>query len=614
MRAAVNLKCSKLFMNKIFNNKYWWVWLAAAVTGINLLAIKFHKRLDLTSEKRYSLSAASKQVLKNLKEDVNIEVFLKGNFPAGFKRLTNSTREFLEECREYSGGRLQVIFKDPFDGLSDSAVYYLKDSMRNNYELTTFLVGDIQVKTGKEAKQVEILPGASVSTKQKTEVINFLKGVRAIGTKEEELAEMYNDIEATLEYKIISAINKVTTSKKPVIAYAVGNGQPGPPLAAEALTAVVGWPFLNPDAVPDTINNTYLFNTINIPETPFIPEKIDVLIIQKPQKAFTDGEKLKIDQYVMRGGNVFWLLDNMYTEFDSLMRSKEQSFIAFDKGLNLDDMLFKYGVRINQVVSQDMYCDKLPQLVGDANQQTVVDFPSFPILFGTDNGISKNLNGVRALFPQSIDTVKADGIKKTILLTTGTNSRTIGTPVKIDFSAMKYAPETKDFPLKHIPAAVLLEGKFSSFYKNRLLTNLKDSLDKYQREFLAEGVLPGKQIVVADGDVALNFMSPKNGIIPIGMTALSIFSRENSYQFANKDFFLNCIEYLSGNDKLIETRSKNFTLRLLDPAKKEAQEGKWKLLAVAVPVLLVLLAGFLFGWIRKRKYALRETENVKRET
>src|SRR6187431_3095254 len=225
-----------------------------------------------------------------------------------------------------------------------------------------------------------------------------------------------------------------------------------------------------------TLRSNYNTDTINIGEVPFISPQLDALVILKPTKPFSEADKLKIDQYVMHGGKVFWMIDVMYAEFDSLYKSN--GFIAFDRALNLDDLLFKYGARINQNLLQDMQSDQLGQMNGDPKnpQRRLVSWPFFPVLNGTDHPISKNLDGVRAIFPNTVDTVKAQGIKKTFLLKSSSNARVLSTPAKVDFEFLQIAPDAKFFTVRDTSVAVLLEGKFHSFYEGRISKSIADSL------------------------------------------------------------------------------------------------------------------------------------------
>lgn len=569
------------FFRKIGASKFWWLVLIIILAAINFLASVYHSRIDLTNEKRYTLSAATKTLLNNLDDEIQITVFLKGDFPAGFKKLAIAVEEFLQECQEQGRGKIIIDFTDPLKNLTDTAAGHFLDSMNYFYQLPAYTL-QAPGKVGDEQTQKLVLPGAVITYKDTSIAVNLLKGNKSYGTDKEQLAELYNDVEATLEYRFASAIQKITSTKKPLIGYAMGHGE--------------GWGYNIDDAVR-TLMKEYQFDTLNIKQEPFIPTEFDALVILKPTIPFTDADKLKIDQYVMRGGKLFWMIDNMYAEFDSLYQTG--GFLAYDRALNLEDLFFNYGVRINQNLLQDMQSDKLPQLSNNENvqQRRLVDWPFFPILNGTNHPISKNLDGVRSMFPNTLDTVKAAGIKKTFLLRSSSNARILEAPAKVDFEFLQIAPDIKQFTIKDTAVAVLLEGKFKSLYANRISKSDQDALAYYQVPFKANTDADNKMIVVADGDIATNQYSQINGPLPMGM---NLFTR---YTFSNKEFFTNSLEYLVNPSGILETRAKDFTLRLLDP--KKVKEGKtfWQLMNIALPVLLVILAGYLFQWIRERKYS-----------
>ena len=557
-----------------------WLGLFLAIVVINVLASYIHFRYDLTEEKRYSLSTQAKNILRNMDQPLQVEVFLKGDFPAGFRKLANSIEEFLLECKEYSGGNLQYKFIDPLQGLDETQAARVIDSVNNFFGIPAYTL-QAPSKVGDEQTQKLVLPGATIHYKDSTMGVNFLQGERFLGTDAEQLASLYNNIEASLEYKFVSSIQKITANEKPVVVYALGNGET--------------WGYNIDDAVRSLIKN-YTFDTINLKKVPFIPTQINALVILKPTQPFSDQEKLKIDQYVMNGGSVFWMIDNMYAEFDSLRQV--QGFIAFDRGLNLEDILFNYGVRINQVLLQDMQSDKLPQIsTNSAEQQRLVDWPFFPILNGTNHPVSKNLDGVRAMFPTTIDTVEAAGIKKTFLLRSSKNTRLLNAPAKIDFEFLQIAPDEKLFNQKEVPVAIVLEGKFRSLYTGRIPKSIADSFAAVNMPVRTTPVNDGKMIVVADGDIAMNQYSPTSGPLPMGT---NVFTR---YTYANKDFFTNCLEYLVNPSDILQTRSKQYSLRLLDPRKTEEKKTMWQLINIVLPILLIILFGLIYQQIRKRKYA-----------
>jgi len=618
-------------MKKIFASKFWWIFLLIFLFGINFLASVFHFRFDLTKEKRYTLSNATRSLLGHLEEPVSIDVFLKGEFPAGFKKLANSVQEFLQECKESSNGKLRFQFVDPFKSAGDSAerflkdtralimqdstaivrdtsgsfesqvrfailrspnantdkdivgqyTLYLMDSLRSSYNISPLTL-QAPTKVGEELVEKKVLPGALIHYGNTTAGVNLLQGQKSYGTTQEELAALYNDVEATLEYRFASVIQKLTTRQRPLVGYLLGNGE--------------GWGYNVNDVVQTLIRN-YGFDTVNIRKIPYIPSDFRALVILKPTIPFSDEDKFKIDQYVMRGGNLFWMVDNMYAEMDSL--TKAEGFIAYDRGLNLEDILFRYGVRLNQNLLQDMQSDKLPQMSNDPNnkQTRFIDWPFFPILNGSDHPISKNLDGVRAMFPNTLDTVKADGIKKTILLRSSVNARVLPAPARVDIEFFRTPPDIKQFSVRDTSVAALLEGKFKSLYAGRIPSSMADTLKSYGIPLKSAGDIDSKMIVVADGDIAVNGMSPQYGPMPMG------YNFYTNYTFANKEFFNNAMEYLVNPSTILSTRAKSFTLRLLNPRKIKEQKAMWQFINIALPVILIIFAAFIYQQSRKRKYA-----------
>lgn len=568
-------------MKKIISSRFWWLVLLVLLVGINLLASLFHSRFDLTKEKRYTLSKPTKNLLKKLDGPVTINVFLKGDFPAGFKKLANSVQEFLEEAKENSNGKLRFVFTDPLKNLDDSIAGRFIDSINYFFKIPGLTL-QAPAKVGDEIKQKIVLPGALIQYKDTTIGVNLLKGQKSYGTSPEQLAELYNDVESTLEYKFSSAIQKLTAKEKPIVVYALGNGELFGPNVNDAVRSLI---------------HDYNFDTLNVKSVPYIPSEINAVVILKPTIPFTDQDKLKLDQYVMRGGKLFWMVDNMYAEFDSLRNT--DGFIAYDRALNIEDILFRYGVRINQNLLQDMQSDKLGQISDDPNnrQTRLVDWPFFPILNGTDHPISKNLDGVRAVFPNTLDTVNVEGIKKTFLLRSSANARVLQAPAKVDFEFFQIAPDIKQFSIRDTTVAALLEGRFKSLYAGRIPKAFTDSMAAYNVPVRINCDNDNKMIVVADGDIATNQVSPQYGPMPMG------FNFYTNYTFANKEFFTNALEYLVNPSGILETRAKDYTLRLLNPKKVKEQKMIWQLVNIALPIILIIIIAFIYQQNRKRKYA-----------
>ena len=568
--------------NKILNNKLWWVWLGLLLIVVIFVASLSHYQIDLTKEKRFTLSASTKKVLQSLGEPVQIDVYLTGDLSAGFKKLSVASEELLTTFKEYGRGNLQFRFVRPGEGLPDSLRTQLYDSLLRmgirpfNNQVTT--------KEGEEKTERLIFPAAMVIYDNRKIPVDIMSGKSGM---DEETSLNYS--EALLEFKFADAIDKLTRKTIPIVAYAAGNGEPLPP------NATIKDLFVQ-------MSNNYTFGVIDLPTQRLDADTINALLIVKPQKTFSEAEKLKIDQYVMHGGRVIWFIDKLYAEMDSLLRA-QTDFVAFDKNLNLDDQLFKYGVRINGDLLQDLKCAKQPLVVGQMGGQPQIKrlpFPYFPLLSSPSaNVISKNLDDVLSIFPGTIDTVKAPGIEKTILLASDTNSRTLSTPALVSLQSIKREEDLRYFNKSYLPVAVLLQGKFTSLYANRFTDALKDTLQLFSHlPFAAASVREGKQIVVSDADIVTNAVSKTDGALPMGV------QEYENYQFANREFFLNAVNYLVNPNGVLESRNKDFTLRLLDKQKILTQKTMWQLINILLPILLVLLFGAVYQWQRKRAFGL----------
>lgn len=569
-----------MVVDTLLKKKFWWLWLIVLFIAITYLISLAHYRLDLTKEKRYSLSNSTKTLLKNLDGKVEVEVFLTGDLSAGFKKLSIASEELLNEFKEYGTTKFQYRFTRPGAGLPDSLRYQIYDSLARlgikpfNNQVTS--------KQGAETTERWIFPAAIVRYNASMQIpIDLMSGKS--GADEE---TTLNHSEALLEFKFADAINKLTRKQVPVVAYAAGNGEPLNPTVRDLF---------------ETMRTNYRFGVIDVNIGRLDADTIAALMIVKPSKPFTEIEKLKIDQYIMHGGNVIWFIDKLYAEMDSLLRVQTE-FIAFDKNLNLDDQLFKYGIRINNDLLQDLKSAKQPLVVGQLGGQPQIErlpFPYYPLVSSpSTNPIAKNLDDVITIFPSSIDTVKSPGIQKTVLLASDTNSRVISSPAMVSLQSVKTEDDLRTFTRSYVPVAVLLEGKFTSLYANRFTDDLRDSLQLFSAQpFASAGIKPGKQIIVSDADVVTNVVTQSQGPLPMGM------QQYENYQFANKDFLLNALDYMVNNNGLLETRSKDFTLRLLDLQKITEQKTIWQSINIGIPILLVLLFGWLYQLKRKRDFA-----------
>jgi gliding-associated putative ABC transporter substrate-binding component GldG len=563
-------------IRKAIRSRFGWVWVLLLLISANLALSFLPFRLDLTAERRYTLSEPVKEMLKGLDDGVSVTVLLDGDMPAGFRRLSGSAEDMLNAFRRAAPGAVSFRFERPGIGMDDSSRIILYDSLQRLGVNPTNVKA--QTKKGESAEETLVFPGAVVSYKGREAGVDFLQGVGSAGL------DALNRSEALMEYKLAEAIRKVSRDTVPMVGYLAGNGEP--------LDLRVY------DLIERTLRPNYGFRILPIDSVSSIPTVFRALCVVKPLVPFTETQKFKIDQYVMNGGRVVWMLDRLYAGLDSLERSEGQ-FIAFDLGLNLEDLLFKYGVRINTDLVQDLQNDGIPSVVGkvgDKPQIQVLPWPYHPLLRDpVGHPVTRNLDYVVSQFPHSIDTVKSPGIRKTILLTTSPNSRILQTPARVEWNSIRKEEDLREFNRGSVPVAVLLEGGFTSLYANRVSQSLSDSMAAAGRPFLPSASAPNRMAVVADGDLALNPVSQQDGPLSMGMNG---YTRQS---YANRDFLLNLLTYLTDDSGILEARGKDYTLRLLDPEKVEREKTFWQVFNIAAPILTVLLflAGFR-AWHRRR--------------
>lgn len=582
-------------MSRLLNYKYSWAILTALFIALVYTSSFFDYRIDLTAEKRFSINSSTKKLFNQVDDVVKVQVFLTGDLPADYKKLSLATKDFLEEMKQVSNNKIVVSFEKPGDDLKDDTTKgMLYDSLARLG--VVFERSEVSEKSNEKETNQLIIPAALVSYKDKRPIAVDLRSSKKVykqynvinDNPQEDVEATRNAAEALLEFKFANAIDKLTRTTVPVIAYTIGNGEP--------IDKTV-------NDLGESLRTEYKLGIFDLKAAYPDPSKINALLIVKPTTPFSDEDKLKLDQYVMNGGKIIWCIDKLHAELDSLMRSKSD-YVAYDRGLNIDDLLFKYGVRINGDLLQDLSCAKLPLVVGynpdKSPRMQRVPWPYYPLLSSTNNNpISKNLDKVLPIFPSSIDTVKAEGIHKTILLASDTNSRVLGSPALVSVNSVKTEEDFRSFTRSYVPVAVLLEGKFRSLFANRLTNVVTDSVEKATgKPYLSIGNLESKQIVMSDADMVTNAISETTG--PLSMGELPF----DSYRFANREFLLNCVDYLVSNNGIFQTRNKEFTLRLLDKKKVEAERTEWQFINIVAPIALLILIGMILQWIRKRKYAL----------
>jgi ABC-2 type transport system permease protein len=558
----VNLKSKKLGDLLLLAN------VLVAIVLINLLASVYFFRIDLTEEKRYSIKKPTKEILKSLDDDVYLEVYLEGDLNAGFKRFQKSIRETLEEFRIYSHNKVHYTFIDPAAAMSQKArSEFMAELSAKGIQPTNV----IDNKGGQRSEKI-IFPGAVISYGGFESGVMLLKGNKA-STPEEEINQSIEGI----EYELANAIYKLANADRKQIGFVTGHGE------LDSLE-VAGF--------NNALLEVYDVFKVDLSKKKDI-ENYDALIIAKPKTAFTQDDKYKLDQYIMRGGKVLFLLDKLEVTMDS---ASQQSYFAFPYDLNLDDQLFKYGVRINLDLIQDRTAGLYPVVTSETNGKPklqLMDWPFFPLInHYADHAITHNLDAVVTKFVSSMDTVKAVGIKKTFLLMTSQYSRMIGAPVNVSINELRKNVTQQDYTKSFMPIGYLLEGKFTSLFKNRFLP---EGVDK--NSFKSEGV-PTKLIVIADGDIARNDINPRtNQPQPLGYDPFT------QYTFANQDLLMNAMAFLTNEDGLIAARNREVKIRPLDRDKINNEKFKLQLINLVLPVLLICVFGILKQFIRKRKFA-----------
>jgi ABC-2 type transport system permease protein len=547
---------------------------------VNFIATKFYTRFDLTKEKRYSLVKPTKTLLRKLDDVVSVQIFLDKNVNAGVLRLRNSTEDIMNEFKAYGGSNFEFEFIDPLAGKSESQ----QIEIINEFKKKGILGTNLKVQSSEGFQQKYILPGAIVTYRSRQLPINLLEN--QLGYSPE---DNLNNSVIGLEYKFSSAINKLQQHHKPRILFTQGHGE------------------LMPIEMLDLANSLeeaqYEVEEFDLSSSYRIPVDVACLIVAKPQTRFEEKDKYKIDQYIMNGGKVLWLRESVLADMDSL-RNASQVFMALPVEDNLDDMFFTYGARINQDLVQDIQlCNPIPLVTGNLGGQPQTQlFPwyYFPMLIPAENNhpISRNLDPVATYFTSTIDTIKSSSVKKTILLTTTKYSKALMAPVRVHLSMLREKPDASKYNQPNLAGAVLLEGSFTSVFKNRIADTYKEATDTVKELKYLDKSKETKMIIISDGDMIRNELQKGGqGIWPLGYYSIS------GQTLANKTFLMNCIEYLTDEDGLIASRSKEIKVRLLDKVKVKEESTKWRVINTALPIALVFIFGIIYSSIRKRKYS-----------
>lgn len=572
-------------MSKIFRNKVQTLLqlglLTVAVILVNILAnARFgdkamYGHIDLTEEKRFTLTSGSKQLLREVDDVIFVRVLLDGEFPAGFKRLQNATRDMLAKFRS-ENSLVEYEFEDPAAGTNNEVSERRKQLAEDGIRPI-----NLRLKDRQGTSERLIYPYAVFYYKGRNIVVNLLEN-EVPGVPPEVIL---NNAVELLEYKFANAIQKLRITAKPIIVFSTGNGELEPLETAD---------------LEKSLRPYYDTGRLNLDSMSSVPQEVAALVIAKPRYPFSEKSKFKLDQYVMNGGKVLWLIDALRIDIDSL-RTRER-YLATEYTLNLDDLLFQYGARLKTNLVLDYRSTGIQLVTGIVGNAPQFDYFKYPYhvvaLPSVNHPIVKSLDGVNLQYVGTIDTIKTKTpVKKTVLLESSQRSMLQYSPVTMDFEFLRYDLDSSKFNKQNLPMALLLEGTFSSLYENRMEQDMLNMLQQIGKPYRAES-LPTRMIVVADGDVAKNKINlEKQSYSPLG------YNDVDRYLFANKDFVINSLEYLLDEQGVAEARGREVKLRMLDTVQAQEEKTKWRLINIALPLVLLALFGWVFQWWRKRRWS-----------
>ncbi|RTY89383.1 gliding motility-associated ABC transporter substrate-binding protein GldG [Flavobacterium sp. RSP46] len=538
----------------------------------NVIGNSFFHRFDLTKDNRYTLSPTSLTIVKQVQNPLSIKVYMQGDLPAEFKRLQQETKQLLEEFQAYNSN-IVFEFVDPLEN-DDTSMDNIKDLYRKGLTPINITVGD----KGKQS-QAMVFPWATAVYDNKEVNIPLLKNIMGASTTQKVIGSVQH-----LEYSIAEGLNKITKAKQKKIAVIKGNGELQDIMMAKFLLQVRESYHIGPFTLDSVAKNP-----IGSLEA---LEKYDLAVIAKPTETFTDAEKQVLDQFIINGGKTLWLIDQVTAEMDSLYNASGAT-LAYPRDLNLNDMFFKYGIRINPDLVKDEQGSPIKLATGE--QGSATQFQEFNWKFAPQvypnsvHPIVKNLGGIKFDFANPIDTLK-NGIKKTILLESSQYSKKIGTPTEINLNSVAEETSPNDYLNKgKIPLSVLLEGSFRSMFENRVLPFKQKTFQTTGKE--------NKMIVISDGDLIKNQLDKNFQPVELG------YDQRSGNLYDNKDFLINCVNYLLDDTGLINIRSKDLDLPLLDKEKVYENYTRTQILTIGLPILILVLFGILFTFLRKRKYS-----------
>ena len=559
---------------------------------LNVIGNFVFKRFDLTAEKRYTISETSKDILRELDDYVYFKVYLEGDFPAGFKKLRRETKEMLDEFRAYSKF-IDYEFINPNTATDEKE---RADMFRQLYK-SGLNPTELAIRNSDgSSSQMVIWPGALVSYHNETELaIDLLENQLSQSSGEALNASVQN-----LEFRLIDAIKKVTRKQKPMVAFIEGHGELTDmevyDISQELAKSYIVKRVAIDGKVDALMHRTEPDQNGEIKAFP----SYDAIVIAKPTQPFSEKDKFLIDQYIMHGGKVMWLVEPVFATMDSLQN--QESTMGIDQDLNLDDMLFKYGVRMNHNLLLDLNCAALPVKTGQVAGQPQLEFYRwfyFPLLqAASDNPIVRSVNPVKADFVSSLDaTTTITGVNQIPLLKTSDYTKVSGVPAFITLAMLKQTPDRRMFPQTGQNTAYLLKGTFQSLYANRVTADIAESKEMQFREDSE----PTAMIVVADGDIIRNQIDIKRREpLPLG------YDQYTGNTYGNKDFIMNAMSYLIDGEGLVNIRSRELKIRLLDQTKISHSRTKWQVVNTVIPTILIVILGVTLALIRKQKYTKKK--------
>lgn len=558
-------------MKKRMQNSKRFLYILAALIGLNILVYQTGWRWDFTEDQRFTLSPTTTELVHAINEPVMIDVYLTGDFPAIFARLEKQTNHLLTRISR-ENPNIMVRYEDPNEGSAEQVENRRREFAENG-------MAPVRLSIRKESTEKLIFPYALIRFGMKKIYVNLLESEQAGVPNEETIARSV----AQLEYKFAGGLMRLFQERKKNIVFTEGHGELSPAETADWEHSLRAY-----------------FNTTrtNLDSLTHIPSEIDVVVIAKPESPFSEKDKFKLDQYLMQGGRLMFLMDKMRVSEDSLMQSGH--FISTDYDLNLDDLLFKYGVRLQSNLILSLDNTRRPMIVGRMGNENQYElFPWYYYLAaapGKESVISRGLDRVHLRYASVIEPLDTE-TGKTVLLTAGPRARYQFNPAEINLDIVRYEPDVSAFNHADMPVGILVEGEFESLYKNRVTAGMQQGLEELNLSF-RESSDPTQMVIVSDGDVARNGFDPqRNRPRPLG------FDPFENYTFDNKAFLNNAVEYLTGMGSILPLRSKKVQMRLLDQQKIEAHKSLLQWGNVLAPILIFLMISVLWWFYRKRKYS-----------